>query len=170
MLYLHLQACKPSKPSSCKWLASCDASSDCSKYFPGELSGEHTQPLQHPQQGTLATSSSHVLACQAGKCMQQQGAAQAHKGSCARLSADNFSFPSLACFMECLRRAREMPSGDQRFQSREQDRHSRARPVTRRCAAFATHASKLQHGGTDQPADHPVIEIVMHASTWGTLL
>jgi hypothetical protein len=90
--------------------------------------------------------------------------------SCVRLSADNFSFPSMACFMECLRRAREMPSGDQRFQSREQDRHSRARPVTRRCAAFATHASKLQHCGTDQPADHPVIEIVMHASTWGTLL
>lgn len=35
----HAEACKPSKPNSCKWLAACDASTDCRKFFPGELSG-----------------------------------------------------------------------------------------------------------------------------------
>lgn len=35
----HAEACKPSKPTSCKWLVACDASTDCRKFFPGELSG-----------------------------------------------------------------------------------------------------------------------------------
>jgi hypothetical protein len=50
----HAESCKPSKPTSCKWLAACDASTDCRKFIPGELSGESSrqhlatmQPLTH---------------------------------------------------------------------------------------------------------------------------
>lgn len=35
----HAESCKPSKPTSCKWLAACDARTGCRTFFPGELSG-----------------------------------------------------------------------------------------------------------------------------------